>query len=74
MKMNRALASSNALLGGIAQQLREARRVVRVRQDLEISQYDSGCRVEGYVDLELTNGVGLVWWLDISLAEEAWSI
>ena len=68
-----AIARASEALADFAEGLRSESAVVEMRRGVDIREYRTGAMVEMFVDAELSCGLGLVWWLDITWGDE-WTI
>lgn len=73
-KFLEAIASNNRKFIELAGALRLQSKVLSVKQGIDCRQYNSGTRIEYYVDAELRNGKSMCWWLEIIWNKECWTI
>lgn len=74
VKFLEALAGSKHQFTELAQRLRSQPNITRVLHSLECLQYKAHVSLEGYIDIELSNGKALAWWLEVTWNEKQWTI
>jgi len=74
IKFVHALATVKSQFTELAQRIRLRSQVIRVLHSIESFMYQTHSAIEGYVDVELDNGKGVAWLLDIGWDDNQWII
>jgi hypothetical protein len=69
-----AITNCNERLVEMCQFLRKHPKVISAKQQICFRNYKKGPVIELYVDVELSNGKALGWWMEIQWSEEKWIV
>lgn len=73
-KFLETIALNNKKFMQLADWLRSQPDVLSVKQGIDFSQYESGTRVDFYVDAEIRSDKSICWWFEIYWENERWVI
>jgi hypothetical protein len=73
-KLLEALAANNEELIELSCRLRAKPDVVEAVHGFSCRKYLSGAVIEGYVEVKVTSGNSVCWWLDVSWDEDEFKI
>jgi hypothetical protein len=68
----KSLAQANESLIDACVRLRARPDVAKVQHGFDVRGYESGPRVEAYIDVEFADGRSVAWSLDIAFPENDW--
>ena len=69
-----ALAQCNAEFIALCHRLSHHPEVITAQKQIECWSYQTGSTIEGYVDVELQNGMALAWCFDLTWDSDQWTI